>query len=81
MGGISATIEAQLAALTATADAPPTPLPRPRVTRRHGNEPAFDLRTPLHHLSGAVTHERMASGTRTLYHCLPRSGDAPRASG
>ena len=30
---------------------------------------------------GAVTHERMASGTRTLYHCLPRSGDAPRASG
>ena len=30
---------------------------------------------------GAVTHETMASGTRTLYHCLPRSGDAPRASG
>ena len=47
------TIEAKLAALTATADAPSTPLPRPRVTRRHGNEPAFELRTPLHHLTGA----------------------------
>ena len=23
------------------------------MTRRHGNEPAFDLRTPLHHLTGA----------------------------
>ena len=46
-------IEAELETLTATADAPPTALPRPRVTRRHGNEPAFDLRTPLHHLTGA----------------------------
>lgn len=46
-------IEAQLATLTATTAPPPTPLPRPRVTRRHGNEPAFDLRTPLHHLTGA----------------------------
>ena len=47
------TIEAELETLTATADAPPTALPRPRVTRRHGNEPAFDIRTPLHHLAGA----------------------------
>ncbi len=46
-------IEAQLATLTATTAAPATPLPRPRVTRRHGNEPAFDIRTPLHHLAGA----------------------------
>ena len=46
-------IEAQLVTLTATTEAPATPLPRPRVTRRHGNEPAFDLRTPLHHLTSA----------------------------
>ena len=47
------TIEAQLETLTATAEPPLTALPRPRVTRRHGNEPAFDMRTPLHHLTGA----------------------------
>ena len=47
-------IEAQLETLTAAAEAPTTVLPPPpRVTRRHGNEPAFDLRTPLHHLPGA----------------------------
>ena len=46
-------IEAALETLTATAAAPSTALPRPRVTRRHGNEPAFDIRTPLHQLTGA----------------------------
>ncbi len=46
-------IEVQLQSLTATVEASPTALPRPRVTRRHGNEPAFDMRTPLHHLTGA----------------------------
>ena len=47
------TIQAHLEALTATAAPPTTALPRPRVTRRHGNEPAFDMRPPLHHLTGA----------------------------
>ena len=47
------TIEAQLETLTATAEAPPTAPPPPRVTRRHGNEPAFDIRTPLYQLTGA----------------------------
>ena len=47
------TIEAQLEALTVTAEAPPTALPPPRVTRRHGNEPAFDIRTALYQLTGA----------------------------
>ena len=46
-------IEAQLETLTATVEAPPTALPPARVTRRHGNEPAFDIRTPLHQLTGA----------------------------
>ena len=47
------TIEAQLETLTATAEAPPTALPPPRVTRRHGNEPAFGIRTALYQLTGA----------------------------
>jgi transposase len=47
-------IEAHLAHLTATVTAPPTPLParRPRHKPRI-NEPRFDLRAPLHHLTGA----------------------------
>jgi transposase len=47
-------IEAHLAQLTAKATAPTTPLParRPRHKPRI-NEPRFDLRTPLHQLTGA----------------------------
>jgi transposase len=47
-------IEAHLAHLTATVTPPPTPLParRPRHKPRI-NEPHFDLRAPLHHLTGA----------------------------
>lgn len=47
-------IEGQLARLTAAASTPATALPaaRPRQKPRD-NEPRFDLRTPLHHLTGA----------------------------
>jgi hypothetical protein len=47
-------IEAHLAQLTATASPPATPLParRPRHKPRI-NEPRFDLRAPLHQLTGA----------------------------
>lgn len=47
-------IETHLAQLTAQVAPPPTPLAPAR--RRHGaydNQPRFDLRTPLHHLTGA----------------------------
>jgi len=46
-------IEAHVQALTATLDAPAVPLPGARVTRkpRH-NEPRFEIRTPLHQLTG-----------------------------
>ena len=37
-------IDATLQSLTAAVDPPTTPLPRPRVTRRHGNEPHVDIR-------------------------------------
>ena len=45
-------IEGQLQALTATVAPPTTPLPRPRITRRRGNEPHIDIRPVLHHLTG-----------------------------
>lgn len=48
-------IEAQLQRLNATQDVPPTPLPAPRVPRRPiDNDPVFDIRTPLHHLTGGI---------------------------
>ena len=47
-----AAIDAELRTLTASVAPPPTPLPRPRVTRRHGNEPHVNIRPALHHLTG-----------------------------
>ena len=48
-------IEAQVQSLTATREAPATPLPAPRVHRRRvDNDPDFEIRTPLHHLAGGV---------------------------
>jgi transposase len=48
-------IEAQVQALIAPCDVPSTPLPAPRASRRRvDNEPAFEIRTPLHQLTGGV---------------------------
>ena len=47
-----AAIDAELQTLTAAVTPPTTPLPRPRVTRRRGNEPDVDIRPALHHLTG-----------------------------
>ena len=44
-------IDAALHQLTASVAPPITPLPRPRITRRRGNEPHVDLRPVLHHLT------------------------------
>lgn len=50
-----AAIAAHLETLRAAVPAPPEPLPAPRVTKRaRDNEPRFDMRTPLHHLTGGV---------------------------
>jgi transposase len=52
-----AMIEAHLQTLTAARPAPSAPLPACRGRRRksaHGNEPGFDVRTPLFHLTGGV---------------------------
>jgi len=48
-------IKTQLATLTAQCPAPPAPLPPPRVTRKpRDNSPTFEMREPLHHLTGGV---------------------------
>ena len=52
LSACDAAIETELQRLTAGVPPPTAPLPRPRVTRRHGNEPHFDIRPVLHHLTG-----------------------------
>jgi transposase len=48
-------IEAHVRTLTAEVATPDTPVPAPRVTRKpRDNEPRFEIRTPLHHLTGGV---------------------------
>jgi len=48
-------IEAHVQTLTASMSAPATPLPPPRVTKKpRDNEPRFEIRTPLHQLTGGV---------------------------
>ena len=48
-------LEAHVQTLTAACDVPPMPLPAPRVHRRRAdNDPAFEIRTPLHHLTGGI---------------------------
>ena len=49
------TIETHVRALAARVAAPPTTLPAPRVTKKaRDNAPRFDVRTPLHQLTGGV---------------------------
>lgn len=48
-------IEAHVQALIAQAATPAAPLPAPRVTKKpRDNEPRFEVRTPLHQLTGGV---------------------------
>ena len=48
-------IEAHLQTLTTPIAASATPLPPPRVTKKpRDNEPRFEIRTPLHQLTGGV---------------------------
>jgi hypothetical protein len=48
-------IEAHVQTLTAQVAAPALPLPAPRVTKKpRDNEPTFEIRTPLHQLTGGV---------------------------
>ena len=48
-------IETHLRTLTSRVVPPTTPLPAPRVTKKpRDNEPRFELRTPLHQLTGGI---------------------------
>jgi transposase len=47
-------IEAHVQTLTAIVEAPATSLPPPRARTGLKNEPAFDIRSPLHRLTGGV---------------------------
>ena len=48
-------IEAHVQTITAAIATPATPLPPPRVTKKpRDNEPRFEIRTPLHQLTGGI---------------------------
>lgn len=48
-------IQAHVHTLTASIAAPAMPLPPPRVTKKpRDNEPRFEIRTPLHQLTGGI---------------------------
>ena len=53
LAACDAALAGQLAALTAACAPPATPLPAPRTRRRpRDNEPTFEIRSPLHQLTG-----------------------------
>jgi transposase len=55
LAGCDRAINAHIHTLTASVAKPTTPLPAARVTRKpDDNEPRFEIRAPLHHLTGGV---------------------------
>jgi hypothetical protein len=55
MAACDRALEAQVQILSATQEAPATPLPAPRVHRRIADsDPHFEIRTPLHQVTGGV---------------------------
>lgn len=73
--GCDAAIEAHLTTLVARTAAPTTPLPnaRPRQKPR-ANEPRFELRTPLHHLTGVDRSQVDGIGPYTALRLLAEIG-------
>jgi len=71
-----AAIQAHLDQLTAAVPAPSTPLPVPRTRRRpqHTNEPSFDVRTPLHHLTGVDLSQIDGIGPHTALRLIAEIG-------
>src|SRR5882672_7027142 len=68
-------IEAHLQTLTAHAAPPTTPLPPPRPRQKpRDNEPRFELRTPLHHLTGVDLSQLDAIGPYTALRLLSEIG-------
>ena len=68
-------IEAHVAALAAQVPAPAGPLPDPRTRRKpRDNEPRFDIRTPLHHLTGVDLTQIDAIGPYSALRLLAEIG-------
>lgn len=68
-------IERQLATLTDAAAPPATPLPPARTRPRpRSNEPAFDVRTPLHHLTGTDLSQIDGIGPQTALRLIGEIG-------
>jgi transposase len=68
-------IEAHLQTLTVHAPPPTTPLPPPRPRQKpRDNEPRFELRTPLHHLTGVDLSQLDAIGPYTALRLLSEIG-------
>ena len=68
-------IEAHVRTLAAQAPAPPAPLPTPRTSKKpRDNEPRFDIRTPLHHLTGVDLTQLDAIGPYSALRLLAEIG-------
>jgi transposase len=70
-----AAIEAQVHTLVAQAPAPAGPLPAPRTRKKpRDNEPRFDIRTPLHQLTGVDLTQLDAIGPYSALRLLAEIG-------
>jgi hypothetical protein len=68
-------IEAHVRTLAVRAPAPPGPLPTPRTSRKpRDHEPQFDIRTPLHHLTGVDLTQIDAIGPYSALRLLAEIG-------
>jgi transposase len=75
LAACDAALEAQLQRLATACPPPPTPLPTPRTRRRpRENEPAFDVRTPLHRLSGVDLSQIDGIGPYTALRLISEIG-------
>jgi transposase len=75
LAACDAAIEAHVDALAAQAPAPAGPLPDPRTRRKpRDNEPRFDIRTPLHHLTGVDLTQIDAIGPYSALRLLAEIG-------
>ena len=68
-------IQGQLTKLTQAAPPPATPLPPSRTRPKpHSNEPAFDVRTPLHHLTDTDLSQIDGIGSHTALRLIAEIG-------
>ena len=75
LAACDAAIETHIHTLAAQAPAPASPLPAPRTRKKpRDNEPRFDIRTPLHHLTGVDLTQLDAIGPYSALRLLAEIG-------